>query len=204
MKKINFWIYVVIRLVLVEPCLQGNLDHICIETNVSAKKFRTKMVGRSVKKAIEYCVAHNILERGKPHFDWPVDLCDFWVSSLPGARTHGGVTKMHKGVDLAAMQGSAVKSAAPGKVIKAEHGRFGYGNVVDILHKGGMVTRYGHLDEILVTKGQKVDRGEMVGTVGSTGNTRGTKDPSHLHFEIIDKHGKNVDPLLYIYCGEVA
>lgn len=202
MKKINFWLYVITRLVLVEPCLQGDMDHICIEVNKSAKKFRIKTVGSSVKTAVEYCAAHHILERGKPHFDWPVDLCDFWISSLPGPRTHAGVTRMHKGVDLAAMQGSAIKSAAPGKVIRAEHGASGYGHMIEILHRGGMISRYGHLNEILVQKGQKVGRGEMIGTVGATGNTRG-KDPSHLHFEIIE-HGKNVNPLQYLYCGEVA
>ena len=111
---------------------------------------------------------------------------------------------MHKGIDMAAPTGTSVRSAAPGKVLRAEHDVAGYGSVIEILHKGGMVTRYAHLDQFLVQKGQKVARAEQIATVGSTGNARGSSDPSHLHFEILDQYNQQVDPLLYLYCSEVA
>lgn len=204
MKISNVALYVFVRILLFSSSMQADLDHICAYSNESVVKFRKKSVGQSIKEAIEYCVAENMLGSGKVYFAWPVDLCDFWVSSLFGPRTHRGVVKHHGGVDMAAARGTMVKSAAVGKVIKTEQGAVGYGNIVEILHKTGMVTRYGHLDEIMVEVGDKVVTGEMIGTVGATGNVRGTNDPSHLHFEILDKHGKRVDPLKYLYCSEVA
>jgi murein DD-endopeptidase MepM/ murein hydrolase activator NlpD len=204
MKISNIALYTFIRILLFSSSMQADLDHICAYSNESVVKFRKKSVGKSIKEAIEYCVSENMLGSGKVYFAWPVDLCDFWVSSLFGPRTHHGVTKHHGGVDMAALSGTVVKSAAAGKVIKTEQGASGYGNVIEILHKTGMVTRYGHLDEIRVEESDKVVTGQMIGTVGATGNVRGTNDPSHLHFEILDKHGKRVDPLKHLYCSEVA
>lgn len=183
--------------------VQANLDHMCAYSNESASKFRKKIVGSSIKNALQYCVAENMIGPNKVYLDWPVDLCDFWVSSLFGPRVHHGVTKHHGGIDLASAKGTTVKAAAPGKIIRTDAGVQGYGNVVEILHKGGMVTRYGHLDDIVVQVGDTVARGEMIGTVGATGNVRGKKDPSHLHFEILDKQGRRSDPLKHLYCSEV-
>jgi murein DD-endopeptidase MepM/ murein hydrolase activator NlpD len=204
MKISNISIYVFIRTLLFFSMAQADLDHICAYTNESVVKFRNRSVGSSIHDAVEYCQSENMLGSGKVYFAWPVDLCDFWVSSLFGPRTHHGVTKHHGGVDMAAASGTQVKSAAAGKVIKTEEGAPGYGNVIEILHKMGMVTRYGHLDEIMVAEGDKVVTGEMIGTVGSSGNVRGKNDPSHLHFEILDKNGKRVNPLKHLYCSEVA
>ncbi len=203
MKISKITCYVFIRILFLSTTMQADLNHICAYSNESVAKFRKKSVGASTKEAVEYCVAQNLIGAGKVYFDWPVDLCKFWVSSLFGLRTHRGITKHHGGIDLASYQGTDVKAAAPGKVIKADGGIAGYGNVVEILHKTGMVTRYAHLDEIMVQAGEKVARGETVGTVGATGNTRGKNDPSHLHFEIL-KEGKRVNPLEYLYCSEVA
>lgn len=204
MKISKISLYAFIRMLLLFSNTQADLDHICAHSNESVAKFRKKSVGTSTEEAVQYCVAQNLIGPGKVYFDWPVDLCEFWVSSLFGPRTHRGVTKHHGGVDMASYQGTTVKASAPGKVIKAEGGVAGYGNVIEILHKAGMVTRYGHLDEIMVQAGDKVARGEMIGTVGATGNARGKSDPSHLHFEILNKDGKRVNPLDYLYCSEVA
>lgn len=204
MKISKITIYAFVRILLLFTNMQADLDHICAYSNESVAKFRKKTVGASTSEAVQYCVAKNLMGSGSVHFDWPVDLCEFWVSSLFGPRTHHGVTKHHGGIDLASYKGTTVKSAAPGKVIKAEEGVAGYGNVVEVLHKAGMVTRYGHLDEIMVATGDKVTRGEMIGTVGATGNARGKSDPSHLHFEILNKEGKRVNPLDHLYCSEVA
>lgn len=204
MKISNIALYAFIRILLFSNTMQADLDHVCAYSNESVAKFRKKSVGRSIQEAVEYCVAENMIGFGKVYFAWPVDLCDFWVSSLFGNRTHHGVTKKHGGVDMAAPTGTEVKSSAAGKVIKAQENAVGYGNVIEILHKAGMVTRYGHLDEMMVVVGDRVATGEMIGTVGSSGNVRGANDPSHLHFEILDQNGKRVDPLKYLYCAEVA
>ncbi|MBP6892308.1 M23 family metallopeptidase [Candidatus Babeliales bacterium] len=204
MKISKIRLYAFVQILLLFSAMQADLDHICAYSNESVAKFRKKTVGITSKEAVQYCVAKNLIGSGTVYFDWPVDLCEFWVSSLFGPRTHHKVTKHHGGIDLASYKGTRVKSAAPGKVIKAEEGVVGYGNVIEILHKTGMVTRYGHLDEIMVQEGDKVARGEMIGTVGATGNARGKNDPSHLHFEILNKEGKRVNPLDHLYCSEVA
>jgi murein DD-endopeptidase MepM/ murein hydrolase activator NlpD len=200
-KKITFFL---ISVSVLLASLHARFDDVCAYSNESVSKFRKKSLGQSMAAARQYCKVHDLIGSDKTYFDWPIDLCDFWISSLFGPRMHHGVSKYHGGVDMAAATGTAVKSAAPGKVIKLEYDNSGYGNVIEILHKGGMVTRYAHLDEIVVKQQDKVARGEMIATVGATGNVRGKNDASHLHFEILNKQGKRVDPLMYLYCAEVA
>ncbi len=85
----------------------------------------------------------------------------------------------HGGVDIAADEGKNVHSARWGKVVYAGDIN-GYGNTVILEHELDYYTLYGHLDKILVEEGQKVDSGQIIGTVGTTGRTTGP----HLHFEI--------------------
>jgi murein DD-endopeptidase MepM/ murein hydrolase activator NlpD len=87
---------------------------------------------------------------------------------------------MHEGIDIGAGYGSSVVAAAGGTVIAAGWDG-GYGKCVQISHGGGTVTRYAHLSSINVSAGQRVDRGQLIGLVGSTGNSTGP----HLHFEVI-------------------
>lgn len=100
--------------------------------------------------------------------------------------------RMHEGVDIGAGYGSAVEAAAGGIVASAGW-EGGYGNTVEINHGGGIVTRYAHLSSIKVRSGQRVDRGELIGLVGATGNTTGP----HLHFEVLIS-GQPRDPLDYL------
>ncbi len=85
----------------------------------------------------------------------------------------------HGGVDIAAEEGKNVYSVRWGKVIYAGDIN-GYGNTVILEHELGYYTLYGHMDKILVEEGEKVDSGQIIGTVGATGKTTGP----HLHFEI--------------------
>ena len=100
--------------------------------------------------------------------------------------------RMHTGVDFGAAYGSAVVAAEAGKVIRA--GWYGgYGLCVDISHGGGMVTRYAHLSKINVKVGAQVQRRQVIGSVGSTGNSTGP----HLHFEVII-NGRPQNPMSYL------
>ena len=103
-----------------------------------------------------------------------------------------GAMQYHAGIDLANRRGTPIVTTADGKVSKARRNG-GMGNLVVINHGFGMVTRYGHLDKILVKSGSKVKRGDVIGLMGSTGYSTGT----HLHYEVI-KHGKSKNPLNYI------
>lgn len=123
------------------------------------------------------------------------------VSSHFGERTDPieGEIREHHGVDIAAPEGSRIRSAQGGIVTFAGE-RGGYGNLVEITHADGRVTRYAHAKQVLVKKGDKVQKGQVVGLVGSTGRSTGP----HLHFEVRER-GRAIDPTaaLKSYSGRV-
>ena len=94
----------------------------------------------------------------------------------------------HKGVDIRASWGSPVRAMAKGEVEFAGL-RGGFGNCIMIKHGNGFETLYGHLSKILVTVGQKIEIGQQIGNVGSTGRSTGP----HLHYEV-HKNGEKIDP----------
>lgn len=106
------------------------------------------------------------------------------------------VPVQHNGLDLLMPQGTDVFSTAAGTVTEVEHSRKGQGNVVAVDHGNGWVTRYAHLAEISVSKGQKIARGRKIGTVGMTGSSFAP----HLHYEVLF-NGKVCDPVCYLLDG---
>ena len=111
------------------------------------------------------------------------------ISSVFGGREHPvlGGWRLHKGTDYAADRGTPVRAIGDGVVVRAGWGA-GYGNVVEIRHRNGFVTRYGHLSRFNVRAGQRVEIGQTVAYVGSTGLATGP----HLHFEVIvDGHQRD-------------
>ena len=126
----------------------------------------------------------------------PMDY--YYVSSKYGYRKDPITKKkrFHPGIDLAGTWHEDVQAPADGTVIFAGRNG-GYGNLVKIRHKYGIVTAYGHLQKVLVRPGQKVTIGKIIGKMGSTGRSTG----QHLHYEIyIDK--KHVDPGIFIKEGK--
>ena len=132
-------------------------------------------------------------------FHWPLELHHFWISSLFGPRAKtDGTPGFHYGVDLAALKGTPVKTAASGVVVQAQY-ISGYGNNILIQHNKNYRTRYAHLNSIGVKVGDRVQAGKKIGTVGDTGFVRKSgRDASHLHFEIY-KNGRHVNPLRYLF-----
>lgn len=100
--------------------------------------------------------------------------------------------KLHAGIDWSTPVGTAVKASCGGTVIRAGW-YYGYGYCVEIRHSNGIVTRYGHLSQVLVSVGQTVTQGERVALSGNTGDSTGP----HLHFETI-VNGSPVNPFNYI------
>lgn len=98
----------------------------------------------------------------------------------------------HPGVDYRARTGTPVMATADGAVRQAGRNG-GYGLMIELAHGNGFKTRYAHLSKILVQRGQKVKRGEVVGLVGNTGHSTG----SHLHYEVLHR-GVHRDPLQYV------
>lgn len=116
------------------------------------------------------------------------------ITSGYGFRTHPirGEKLFHSGIDIAAPKGFLVYSAASGTILTAGT-RGGYGNCVVIKHKLGYETLYAHLDSVAVYKGNKVQKGELIGTVGHSGNATGP----HLHFEI-KQNGRYLNPRRFV------
>lgn len=103
-----------------------------------------------------------------------------------------GMRDFHQGLDIVAPQGTRVVAPADGIVTRVGPAG-GFGLSLFISHGYGVVTRYGHLSSTAVKVGQRVRRGELIATTGSTGRSTGP----HLHYEVM-VHQKAVDPLVYI------
>lgn len=121
-----------------------------------------------------------------------------WLSSaFSRSRFHPILhyARPHEGIDVSAPMGAPIVAPAAGTVtlVGSENG---YGNVLEIDHGYGIVTKYAHCSRIVVRKGQHVQRGQVIANVGSTGLATGP----HLHYEI-HVHGKVVDPLTYVLPG---
>ena len=125
--------------------------------------------------------ALNVMRRGTQDFVFPLAMPSP-ITSLFGWRTHPifGDRRFHTGTDLGAPEGTPVVATQDGEVHIADY-MGGYGLIVILRHaEGTLETRYAHLSRILVRPGETVQQGEVVGLVGSTGNSTGP----HLHFEL--------------------
>ncbi len=122
---------------------------------------------------------------------WPSDTT--YISDHYGYRIHPitGENKLHAGMDIGAPMGSPVYAAESGTVLSSGW-ISGYGNAVVIMHDNGLQTLTGHMSSLNVSAGQRVNRGDVVGYCGSTGNSTGP----HVHFEV-RVNGETVDPIGY-------
>lgn len=123
----------------------------------------------------------NLLRRGAEEFVFPLAIPSP-ITSLFGWRMHPifGDRRFHTGTDLGAPEGTPVVATQDGEVHVADY-LGGYGLTVILRHaEGALETRYAHLSQILVRPGETVQQGEVIGLVGSTGNSTGP----HLHFEL--------------------
>lgn len=118
-----------------------------------------------------------------------------WMSSSFGRRTDpfSGKQSWHEGVDFAGKAGVDVIAVASGVVTHSGR-KSGYGNIVELNHGNGYITRYAHNDSHLVTVGDIVDKGQVIAKMGSSGRSTGP----HVHFEVL-KNGKPMNPERYIY-----
>ncbi|MFZ5767930.1 MAG: murein hydrolase activator EnvC family protein [Bacillota bacterium] len=148
-------------------------------------------LSRQLEKEIAAIQAQYGLGKRDLHMIRPVEG---YLSSRFGNRFHPIIRKwrMHTGIDIGAPEGRSIVAAESGRVMTAGW-LGGYGKTVTIDHGGGISTLYAHMSEILVSAGQMVQKGQVIGRVGSTGLSTGP----HLHFEV-RVNGKPNDPLRWV------
>lgn len=127
---------------------------------------------------------------------WPTD--GGWMSSGFGLRADPftGRKAYHEGVDIASRMGSPIK-AMGGGVVSFAGEKEGYGYMVEINHGNGVSTRYAHSSELLVKVGDRVQKGQKIALVGSSGRSTGP----HVHFEVL-RDGHAVDPQSYLQAAQ--
>ncbi|MEM6999003.1 MAG: M23 family metallopeptidase [Pseudomonadota bacterium] len=132
---------------------------------------------------IDQALTDETLPVGKP-------IKQGWISSLYGKRVDPitGKIEFHEGVDYAGKSGSEIVAVASG-IVTWSGKRYGYGYMVEINHGNGYQTRYAHNKENLVKVGQKVEKGQKIALMGSSGRATGP----HVHFEIVN-NGKPINP----------
>lgn len=123
---------------------------------------------------------------------WPVD--GGWMSSGFGKRADPftGHQSMHEGVDIATRYGTPIQAMGDGLVTFSGE-KAGYGLMVEVTHDSALVTRYAHTSSTLVKVGDRVQKGQAIAAVGTSGRTTGP----HLHFEVL-RDGNPVNPLRYL------
>ena len=159
-----------------------------IEERLSTRRSSIDLLAETMRR--EFPGVASYASDSAPHTTPSIWPAAGYVSSPYGLRFGG--TEFHQGIDIAADMGTPIVATADG-VVTAAGWNGGYGNMVDVDHGGGIVTRYGHASALAVTVGQKVRRGEVIAYVGSTGRSTGP----HVHYEVrVD--GQPVNPAGYL------
>jgi murein DD-endopeptidase MepM/ murein hydrolase activator NlpD len=117
-----------------------------------------------------------------------------WLSSSYGYRIDpfNGKKTFHSGIDFAAKEGTNVIAVADG-IVSFIGKRSAYGELIELDHGNGYVTRYAHNEKIIVKTGDRIKKGEAIALVGSTGRSTG----SHVHFEVL-REGTKIDPYKFV------
>lgn len=146
--------------------------------------------GKSQVEPEEKHLIQYLQQNHHSYFDWPVDKARMTRGFLPNRK------KPHLGLDLAAPKGTPVYAAHDGTIIYAGRDFRGYGRMVMIEGAQGWASVYAHFTKIQAREGQKVAKGDQIGTMGRSGHATGV----HLHFELRKEKGP-IDPLDYLPHG---
>jgi murein DD-endopeptidase MepM/ murein hydrolase activator NlpD len=176
----------------------GNYKYadLLVETYMNIDRIERKLVMQSTSfdQVIEMAAHKEERLAARPAIQ-PVSLKDLTrFGSSFGMRYHPilKVVRPHEGIDLTAPRGTPIYATADGTVLQSGYRAGGFGKKILLDHGYGYSTLYGHCDQVLVHPGQKVKRGEVIGTVGSTGLSKSY----HLHYEV-HVNGRPVDPVNY-------
>lgn len=151
---------------------------------------RADLLHASLREAADSMAAHRSLFLSRPSILPVADEVSWISSSFSHSRYHPvlHVNRPHEGIDVSAPHGAPVRVTANGRVVKTGS-RPGYGRIVEVSHGHGYRTLYGHASEVLVRRGERVERGDVIARVGETGLTSGP----NVHYEVhVD--GRPVNP----------
>ena len=153
-----------------------NLPYYSID-NCKLKSKKIAKKNRSIKKSI----------KSKEIFIWPVQGS---IITYFGKQKGG---RKNDGINILSVKGNPVRAAMTGKVIYRGNELLAWGNLIIIKHKNNWTTAYAHLDKLLVKKGEIIKTGDIIASVGATGNV----DKSQLHFQV-RKNSKPLDPMKFL------
>ena len=145
--------------------------------NCKLKSKKIAKKNRSIKKSI----------KSKEIFIWPVQGS---IITYFGKQKGG---RKNDGINIISVKGNPVRAAMTGKVIYRGNELLAWGNLIIIKHKNNWTTAYAHLDKLLVKKGEIIKTGDIIASVGATGNV----DKSQLHFQV-RKNSKPLDPMRFL------
>ena len=170
-----------------------NVEYDAGELSAELGLFQARLADREQQlEILESLLANRKLEEQSWLSGRPIEKG--WISSYYGKRTDPftGKPAFHHGIDFAGKEGANVIAVASG-VVTYTGSKSGYGEMVEISHGDGFVTRYSHNKESLVKPGDVVRKGQTIALMGSTGRSTG----AHVHYEVY-KHGRSVDPSSYV------
>ncbi|OGI38516.1 MAG: hypothetical protein A2V91_01585 [Candidatus Muproteobacteria bacterium RBG_16_64_10] len=164
------------------PALTGSIDRLAGELDRQQERL----------VALENLLLDRKLNAAVTPSGWPVE--GGWVSSGFGRRADPftGHQSMHEGMDIATRYGSSIQAMGDG-LVTFSGDKAGYGLMVEITHDSALVTRYAHTSGALVKVGDRVQKGQAIALVGTSGRSTGP----HLHFELL-RDGNPVNPLRYL------
>jgi murein DD-endopeptidase MepM/ murein hydrolase activator NlpD len=162
-----------------------------IRVDLGALIRRANLLAASFDEAADSLTAHSARLAAMPSI---MPTAGWLTSQFSSMREHPilHINRPHEGIDVTAPMGANIEAPAGGTVVRAGW-ETGYGNVVEIDHGYGLLTRFAHASRLLVRVGQRVSRGDVIAQVGNTGLATGP----HLHYEV-HVNGRPVDPLRYV------
>ena len=175
-------------------------DYYILHITLTARSFTDVVYPRI---STEQQQIYNLLMQTKGNRQYVDNPFDFnwlpYVTSYYGYRVHpiSGEKNYHKGIDIGLPTGTPIKAGIDGTVTAAGYDAGGYGNYVVIRNDKGVEAKYAHCNTLTVSVGQTVAKGDVIATVGNTGNSTGP----HLHLEVL-KDGQYLNPIYFAVTGD--